>query len=922
MPKLPDETALGGLPNVAERPMVSLPDVKTGEGEILGGLASGAKALGEVITAKQNEADDYDVQKKVIEFDLAQEKRLDDAKRAVPPEAKDFTAAYRSGYDRDARQFMGSIPDRLKPKVDEILVKRGANFEKRAYDFELLERDRFHVQDVHQQTSDLVTRSMGNPEAMADNAERGMALIRSSKLSSRAKVDFERKFLDMNTAYGLESMINREIEAGRDAGDLIDKLRKVQRGSMAGAANGAAASASSDDDLKAAVKRFEGFTPKASWDYKQSSVGYGTKALSRNEVIDKDEAERRLDEELGKAAAIVDRFKPGLDRGTRKALISLTFNAGDEWTTGGLGKAVQAGDDAAIRERFVQYNKAGGKTLPGLAARRKEEASWIGTGGGSQSAETAPVANVERTALPDVGIPDVAKGENTNIKVDPETGKATVSADIGDTKSDIPPKPTPGEATAKSDEPVESDEVPYPHLLPQTRRKLINYARTAGRAVVTKGVDDDIAMMRRGLEPIIGGDGKTSLDRARVHMTNMQWLKAKEKWEAAADEYKDLSPLRYMTADEQTKHINSIVSNAQESGRSLARAAAREKAAVAAAGKIQDGRDKDPVRFIKGFDGEDDGADQRKLAAPEIMTAMRTLNQARNGQIAISPDGVIIPLARIRTVQEQADAVADARIPGQFRAPGGGALKPSEEWKIMFDARLAAQQAIMPDDPQKHRIIDKEEAGRLLKMPKDGKGLDHKIYKEKLEQAATRASMQYPSDVDPTAEAVYGSKIGKNMTYAQRALHEAIHFQLNDKEHEYMRTSVIRKLASGQPVLVEDMRALHDEQSIGRTSLGIALNRIGRPSQPQIGPTGGNQGLPAIAQSTELAPSYPAPSPKQAEWLKANPDAVSVFDDKFGPGAASRILSRPVVGTGKAGVKPSDSTEFDWSKRKPGWSGR
>jgi len=134
-----------------------------------------------------------------------------------------------------------------------------------------------------------------------------------------------------------------------------------------------------------AIKKFEGYAPKAAWDYKQNSVGYGTRAKHPGEVIDKPEAERRLQAEIGNAAGIVDKFKPGLPEGPRAALSSLTYNAGDKWTRSGLGQLVQEGNLPGAKERLLQYNKAGGQTLPGLASRRQQEAAWFNQPGGAQA---------------------------------------------------------------------------------------------------------------------------------------------------------------------------------------------------------------------------------------------------------------------------------------------------------------------------------------------------------------------------------------------------------------------------------------------------------------------------------------------------------------------------------------------------------
>jgi len=134
----------------------------------------------------------------------------------------------------------------------------------------------------------------------------------------------------------------------------------------------------SDEDLYGAIKGFEGFNPRAYGDYKQHSVGYGTRATSPTEVISREEADRRLRAEVNAARGIVDKFAPNLPPGVRAALTSLTFNAGDDWTRAGLGEAIRSGNMDAARERFLQYTKAGGQDLPGLIERRRKEAEWFG----------------------------------------------------------------------------------------------------------------------------------------------------------------------------------------------------------------------------------------------------------------------------------------------------------------------------------------------------------------------------------------------------------------------------------------------------------------------------------------------------------------------------------------------------------------
>jgi lysozyme len=154
-----------------------------------------------------------------------------------------------------------------------------------------------------------------------------------------------------------------------------------------------------DQSFLDAIKGFEGYTPKAQWDYKQSSSGYGTRAQPGDENIPPDQLkavhEQRFLEETSKAASSVDNFAPNLPPGVRAALTSLTYNAGPGWQQSGLGQAIKSGDFNKAQEIFLQYNKAGGEVNPGLVARRQKEAAWFtGEPQPAQAPSAAPASGL------------------------------------------------------------------------------------------------------------------------------------------------------------------------------------------------------------------------------------------------------------------------------------------------------------------------------------------------------------------------------------------------------------------------------------------------------------------------------------------------------------------------------------------------
>lgn len=132
--------------------------------------------------------------------------------------------------------------------------------------------------------------------------------------------------------------------------------------------------ASVDAPLLDMVKQFEGFNPNAYGDFKQTSVGYGTRARFEGETLTEAEAEQRLREELTMHAARVDTLAKqkgvALTPEQRRALVSFDFN------TGAVHRIFEraGADTSKFAAIMKEWKSAGGKELPGLVSRRAAEA--------------------------------------------------------------------------------------------------------------------------------------------------------------------------------------------------------------------------------------------------------------------------------------------------------------------------------------------------------------------------------------------------------------------------------------------------------------------------------------------------------------------------------------------------------------------
>ena len=126
-------------------------------------------------------------------------------------------------------------------------------------------------------------------------------------------------------------------------------------------------------------------TSKAFWDYKQYSIGYGTKASGPDEMITEAEADKRLREEISKSYQYVASYAKqkgyNWDQGKMDALASFVYNLGP----GQLKNLTNDGKrtDAEIAQALPLYNKAGGKVLAGLEVRRTAELGMFTGGGGA-----------------------------------------------------------------------------------------------------------------------------------------------------------------------------------------------------------------------------------------------------------------------------------------------------------------------------------------------------------------------------------------------------------------------------------------------------------------------------------------------------------------------------------------------------------
>jgi len=131
------------------------------------------------------------------------------------------------------------------------------------------------------------------------------------------------------------------------------------------------------------IKNAEGLKLKA---YKDPAgiwtIGYGhIRNVKQGDVCTEEQADKWLREDIGEAVRAVDVLvNVPLTQQQYGALVSFTFNLGyGTLKNSSLLTALNKFDYKTASEKFLLYNKAGGKVLPGLVLRRKAERELFDT---------------------------------------------------------------------------------------------------------------------------------------------------------------------------------------------------------------------------------------------------------------------------------------------------------------------------------------------------------------------------------------------------------------------------------------------------------------------------------------------------------------------------------------------------------------
>ena len=233
--------------------------------------------------------------------------------------------------------------------------------------------------EIHEVTKMATKYSLGRPSVKSQLSSLGSFRKQLSDEvdddSTSINMDFYREKFKEDS----DSLVSLK-ETRQDLFDDITKInKKIPMSSKATTSVGGDEDPSlmslTSGNIEDFIADIEKFRAKAYPDAGRLSIGYGTKASSKDEVITEEEARKRLKISLSEAIGVVNRANNKHNYGflphQMDALASFTYNAGQ----GNFSKLIDKGNRGIeeIADSIELYNQSEGKVLQGLIDRRKKE---------------------------------------------------------------------------------------------------------------------------------------------------------------------------------------------------------------------------------------------------------------------------------------------------------------------------------------------------------------------------------------------------------------------------------------------------------------------------------------------------------------------------------------------------------------------
>lgn len=200
MVRLPTRDDLAGLPSARSGRVVANYDTSAAGrgladlGASIAGAATDIGRMGGVSGSggargpRVSQAEQFEAQRKFLEFQSAQEQAYEESKSTVDPGAFGFREKAQQNYLNAAKEFFTSIPDALKPEYDMKLFQTEDALLSRSRAFETTERTRYYGEEVNKGLGTLENNLFSNPGNFDKNFSEGASFINAIPDESLSRI--------------------------------------------------------------------------------------------------------------------------------------------------------------------------------------------------------------------------------------------------------------------------------------------------------------------------------------------------------------------------------------------------------------------------------------------------------------------------------------------------------------------------------------------------------------------------------------------------------------------------------------------------------------------------------------------------------------------------------------------------------------
>jgi len=199
MARLPTRDDLGGLPSARSGRVIASYDTSAAGrgladlGASIAGAATDIARIGATSSSSRgvggvSQAEQFEAQRRFLEFNSAQEQAYEESKGTVDPGAFGFREKAQQNYLNSAKEFFKSIPDALKPEYDMKLFQAEDNLLSKSRAFETTERVRYYGDEVNKGLGTLENNLFSNPGNFDKNYSEGVSFINAIPDESLSRI--------------------------------------------------------------------------------------------------------------------------------------------------------------------------------------------------------------------------------------------------------------------------------------------------------------------------------------------------------------------------------------------------------------------------------------------------------------------------------------------------------------------------------------------------------------------------------------------------------------------------------------------------------------------------------------------------------------------------------------------------------------